>query len=82
MTEIDIFTLASVFYGVTLIARGTYVANVTMLTVGGQYYFGSKIAPLALTLVVRFPTGQAVGGFCLVVFEVVSESLVDVFVNL
>ena len=82
VTEIDIIAVARVANGVKFVACGTYVANVTMLTVGRQYHFGGKIAAFALTLVVSLPTGQTVGFFCIEMFEIVSKSLFDVFVNL
>ena len=82
VTEIDIIALASVFYGIALIARGAYVANVTMLAVGGDFHFRIIIATLALTFVVFLPAGQAVRLFSLVMFEIVSESLFDVSVRL
>ena len=82
VTEIDIIAVARVFYGVKSVARGAYVANVTMLAVGGNFHLGVIVAPLTLTFVVRFPAGQAVGFFCFVVFEEVSERLIDLSVRL
>ena len=82
VTEIDIVAVARVTNGVKFSARGAYVANVTMLAVGGNFHLGVIVATLALTFVVRFPTGQTVRLFRLAVFEEVSESLFDVSVNL
>ena len=82
VTEIDIVAFARVFYGVNSLACGTNVANVTMLAVGRDFHFGVIVATLTLTFVVRFPAGQTVGGFCLNVFEFVSESLIDVSIHL
>ena len=69
VTEIDIVALARVTNGVNSLAGGAYVANVTMLTVGGDFHLCIIIATLALTFVVRFPAGQAVRLFRLIVFE-------------
>ena len=82
MAEIDILAVARVTNGVKFVARGAYVANVTMLSVGGDFHFRIIIATLALTFVVFLPAGQAIGFFCFVVFEKVSESLFDVSVRL
>ena len=82
VTEIDIVAVASVFYGIARIARGAYVANVTMLAVGGNFHLCIIITTLALTFVILVPTGQAVRLFSLVVFEKVSESLFDVSIHL
>ena len=82
MAEIDIIAVARVTNGIKLVARGANVANVTMLSVGGDFHFRIIIATLALTFVILVPTGQAIGFFCFIVFEIVSESLFDVFVNL
>ena len=82
VTEIDIIALARVTNGVKFVAGGTNVANVTMLAVGRNFHFRIIVATLALTFVVSLPAGQAIGFFCFVVFEVVSEGLFDVSVNL
>ena len=81
VTEIDIVALASVFYGIALIAGGAYVANVTMLTVGGNFHLCIIVATLALTFVILVPTGQAVRLFCLMVFEVVSKGYTEATVT-
>ena len=82
MAEIDIIAVARVTNGVKFVARGANVANVTMLSVGGDFHFRIIVATLTLTFVIFFPAGQAVRLFRLVVFEVVSESLFDVSVPL
>ena len=82
MAEIDIIAVARVTNGVKFVARGANVANVTMLSVGGDFHFRIIIATLALTFVILVPTGQANGFLCFVVFEKVSESLIDVSVRL
>ena len=82
MAEIDIIAVARVTNGIKLVARGANVANVTMLSVGGDFHFRIIIATLALTFVVFLPAGQAVRLFSLVMFEIVSESLFDLSVRL
>lgn len=82
VAEIDIVALARVTNGVKSAARGAYVANVTMLAVGRDFHLCIIVATLTLTFVVRFPTGQAVRLFRIVVFEVVSESFFDVSIQL
>ena len=82
VTEINIVAVARVTDGVIPFAGGAYVANVTVLAVCGDFHFRIIVATLTLTFVVFFPAGQAVRLFCLVVFEVVSESLFDVSVQL